>query len=202
VIDELTNARNASLGKQTEVLERVLFSSKNLASTLTAMRDAGLRDAYLGAGSIAGTLWNAFHGFEPETGIRDLDIVYFDDENLDESAEAATTAKLRLALTDLETMIDVKNQARVHLWYPSRFGKEIPPYESTAHAIASWPSTASCIGVRLNGSETLDVCAPFGLHDLLSLVVRPNKLIVPEAVYSEKSERWKQQWPLLKIIPW
>ena len=170
--------------------------------TLNAIRDAQLPDAYLGAGAIAGTLWNAAHTFEADTGIRDLDILYFDDEHLDENTEAATTARLRLALNVLDTKIDVKNQARVHLWYPSRFGKEITPYHSTAEAIASWPTTATCIGVRLSESGTLDVCAPYGLHDLFSLIVRPNKLIVSEAVYSGKCERWKRHWPLLQILPW
>jgi uncharacterized protein len=202
VIHELANARNASLAEQVDVLERLLLSSTSVVATLVAIRDAELRDAYLGAGAIAGTVWNALHDFELHTGIRDFDVVYFDSEHLDEKAEAATATKLRFALNDLEMKIDVKNQARVHIWYPSRFGKEIPPYKSAAHAIASWPSTASCIGVRFNAAGTLDVCSPYGLHDLLSLVVRPNKLIVPEPVYSEKCQRWTQQWPLLKIIPW
>ena len=32
---------------------------------------------------------------------------------------------------------DVKNEARVHLWYEARFGAAIPPYQSAEAAIAT-----------------------------------------------------------------
>jgi uncharacterized protein len=202
MIRKIANARNAPLKDQCAVLEQVVRSSERLNLALNVIRSSTLPDRYLGAGAIAGTVWNAAHGFPLDHGIADFDIVYFDNEHLDEAAELRAAAKLTDELKVLNVKIDTKNQARVHLWYPHRFGKAIPPYESTAHAIATWPSTASCVGVRLNESDHLEVCAPYGLHDLLSLVVRPNKVIVPESVYAEKSARWKQVWPQLSVIAW
>jgi uncharacterized protein len=199
---EIANARNASLGKQCAVVEHLLLLSESVNLVLNAVRNSNLPDAYLGAGSIAATVWNAAHGFPSSNGISDFDIVYFDAEHLDEEAEAMAAAKLQNSLQVLNVKIDVKNQARVHLWYERRFGKVIPPYESTSHAISTWPSTSSCVGVRLNESNGLEICAPFGLHDLLSLVVRPNKVIVPESIYCAKSARWKQVWPLLTVLDW
>ena len=34
---------------------------------------------------------------------------------------------------------DAKNQAAVHLWYPARFGFEVPPFAASADAIATFP---------------------------------------------------------------
>jgi uncharacterized protein len=144
----------------------------------------------------------AIYGFLAEYGIADFDIVCFDSAHMSQAEEAVVASKLRAELVGLNVKVDVKNQARVHLWYESRFGKVIAPYESTAQAIATWPSTASAIGVRIDHEGELEVCAPFGLRDLFSLVVRPNKVIVPEPVYVEKSTRWKTEWPMLEIVPW
>lgn len=77
----------------------------------------------------------------------------------------------------------------------------IDPYRSTEHAIATWPSTASSVGVRRQ-SGSLVVCAPYGLSDLLGMVVRPNKEIVSRDVYQEKVQRWQRRWPRLRVISW
>ena len=98
-------------------------------------------------------------------------------------------------------VVDVKNEARVHLWYERRFGRNLEPYRSTGDAIATWPTTASSVGVRYDG-HTFVVCAPFGLADLISMVARANKTIVTRDVYEEKVARWAAQWPQLTVIPW
>ena len=82
----------------------------------------------------------------------------------------------------------------------SRFGRQLEPYRSTGDAIATWPTTASSVGVRYDG-HTFVVCAPFGLADLLSMVARANKTIVTRDVYEEKVARWAAQWPQLTVIP-
>jgi hypothetical protein len=101
----------------------------------------------------------------------------------------------------LGVTVDVTNEARVHLWYEQRFGVPLEPYGSTEEAIATWPTTASSVGVRPAGSG-LAVCAPFGLRDLFALVVRPNKTLVTEAIYTAKAARWQATWPRLTILGW
>ena len=110
-------------------------------------------------------------------------------------------ACVRNLLADLPVRPDAKNQARVHLWYAARFGYEIRPYCSCEDALASWPTTAAAIGIRwVDG--TLLVEAPFGIDDLLSLVVRPNRVQITPDIYAAKVERWGRVWPLLRILPW
>jgi hypothetical protein len=97
--------------------------------------------------------------------------------------------------------IDVKNEARVHLWYEAKFGYAIRPYASVADAITTFPTTATAVGLR-PGPEGLAVFAPYGLADLLGLIVRPNKRQITRSIYEAKVTRWTSVWPGLKVVPW
>jgi hypothetical protein len=160
-----------------------------------------LPDWYLGAGCIAQTIWNQLHGLDAEEGIKDYDLVYFDPTDLSVEGERAAEARVEERCADLSVTLDVKNEARVHLWYGKRFGRTIEPYRSSEHAISTWPTTASSVGVRIEDGR-LAVCAPFGLRDVFAMVARPNKAIVSRDVYEEKVARWATRWPRLTIIPW
>ena len=89
----------------------------------------------------------------------------------------------------------------MHLWYADKFGKALAPYGSTEHAISTFPTTATCVGVRPDG-DGLAVVAPFGLSDLLGLIVRPNKTQISQAVYDAKVARWRPLWPGLTFLAW
>jgi hypothetical protein len=160
-----------------------------------------LPDWYLGAGGVAQTVWNLRHGYAAEEGIKDYDLVYFDCTDLSEDARREVEGEVTSRLAMPAVALDVHNEARVHLWYEQRFGRRLDPYRSTEHAIATWPTTASSVGVRRD-SERFVIYAPFGLSDLLGMVVRPNKAIVSREVYEEKSQRWKRRWPGLQVISW
>jgi hypothetical protein len=75
---------------------------------------------------------------------------------------------------------EAKNQAAVHLWYPKRFGVDVPPFRSCAEAVGAFPETATCVGVRLPADVDLFVVvSPHGLDDLLGCVCRHNPVRVP-----------------------
>jgi uncharacterized protein len=97
--------------------------------------------------------------------------------------------------------LDVKNEARVHLWYKDRFGYAIEPYSSSADAIATFPTTATSVGIRRILGK-FECCAPFGLDDLFGLVVRPNKRQITRSIYEAKVDRWRSIWPGLTFQPW
>ena len=184
-----------------ERLEMILCRDPTVGAILQRARALDLPDWYLGAGGVAQTVWNHLHGFEPMTGIKDYDLVYFDETDLSAGGEQVRARSVTEQLGDLDVTLDVKNEARVHLWYEQRFGIKIPPYRSTEHAISTWPTTASSIGVR-SEAQGVVVCAPFGLDDLFSMVVRANKTLISEEIYLAKVERWLQHWPRLTIVPW
>lgn len=192
---------DAPLDEQLVALEGALATNPVVSAILQRVPQLGLADWYVGAGGVTGTVWNVLHGFDPLHGIKDYDLVYFDPQDLSAEAEAATDRRVREILADVQVELDVTNEARVHLWYPTRFGPTIPPYQSTEHAISTWPTTASSIAVRVH-RDSLVVCAPFGLRDLFAMVVRPNKAIINEHVYNDKASRWADHWPRLRVLPW
>ena len=189
------------LARQVVALEPIVRSNPVVADVLDQLPALSLGPWYIGAGSVAGTVWNHLHGFAPTHGIKDYDVVYFDAEDLSESAEKAVEARVTELLGVHGAAVDVTNEARVHTWYEQRFGRPLSPYRSVEHAIATWPTTASSIGVRCDGVEFV-VCAPFGLADLFAMVVRANTTLVDEPVYRAKAQRWCRTWPQLTALPW
>ncbi len=186
---------------QAERLASVLESSALLAPVLSRWPDIGLPNGWLAAGAVAQTIWNVAHRYPPEANIRDIDLVYFDADDLSAEAEAANEARIRDLFADLGIAMDVKNEARVHLWYPAKFGHSIAPYGSAEEAIATFPTTSTAVGVRPRGPH-FDICAPFGLDDLFGLLIRPNKAQITQAIYEAKVARWRLYWPELKIRDW
>lgn len=192
---------HAPLHEQVAALERLVQANRIASAILAWAQRFGLPSWYLGAGAITQTVWNDLHGFDPTYGIKDYDIVYFDSDNLARDHEKDIEATIQRDLGHLGVKLDVTNEARVHLWYAQRFGRPIPAYNSTEHAISTWPTTASSIGTRYDQSGFV-VCAPFGLFDLFSLIVRANPAIINRGVYEEKASRWSNRWPRLSVTPW
>lgn len=182
-------------------LGSILMNSPALRAILTGAQTLCLRDYYVGAGAVCQTVWNHLCGFDPLHGISDVDFVYFDDTDLSWEAEDEVVRRVTARFAHLPLRLDVKNQARVHLWYGSRFGADIPTYPSLECAIDTWPTTASAVGVRLEG-EKLVVYAPFGPSDLMNRVIRPNKRQITREIYKAKCEKWKARWPELTVVPW
>jgi hypothetical protein len=191
----------APLHLQVEYLDAALKLNAVTQAMLTVGAELALPSWYLGAGGIAQTVWNLRHGFDPTSGIKDYDLVYFDPDDLSVEAERRYEVEVARRLSESGVVVDVKNEARVHLWYGERFGRHIDPFRSTEEAIATWPTTASSVGVRRD-QEGFIVCAPFGLADLLGMVARPNKTIINRDIYEEKVSRWAARWPQLRVIPW
>jgi hypothetical protein len=127
--------------------------------------------------------------------------VYFDPSESTSETERRTEKRAADYFADIAANVDLTNEARVQQWYPERFGRAIPPYRSTEHAISTWPTTASSIGVRLDGKR-LQVCALFGLHDLFGLIARPNKTLIDRPMFEAKVERWALLWPNRRVVPW
>ena len=179
----------------------IILNSPLIKEILYVLNDINQFEYYLGAGCIAQTVWNYNFGKPYDYGIKDIDFIYYDQNDLSAQSEERTSRHIAELLSFTGKEIDCKNQARVHLWYQSKFGVVLSQYESLERAIDTWPTTASAVGVRIKDHD-LEIYAPYGLEDLLSGVVRANKLLITESVYSDKSKKWKGKWDQLTIIPW
>ena len=117
---------------------------------------------YLVAGALCQTVWNVTTGQPPEAGILDYDLVYFDASDLSWAAEDAVIKRGEEVFAGLPAPVQIRNQARVHLWYESRFGIPCPPHTSSEAAISTYEATAACLGVRLLPAGRWRVFAPTG----------------------------------------
>ena len=177
------------------------MDSPILRAVLRRWDEIALPDCWLVAGALAQSVWNASFGLPASHGISDIDLVYFDGEDLTEESEAQQARRLAALFRDLPVRLDVKNEARVHLWYAGKFERSIAAYSSTFDAMTTFPTTATAVGVRPIGVD-LQVAAPYGLTDLMRCVVRPNKKQITRDIYEAKIRRWRSLWPGLSIHDW
>ena len=180
-----------ALVRHNPVVDEVLRRAEPLA----------LPDWYLTAGCLYQTVWNVLDGAEPTRGILDYDLFYFDGTDLSWDAEDRVIKDAAQVFDGCGGEVEVRNEARVHLWYEDHFGRPCPPYTSSAAAIDTFAATACCVGMRVVGGVP-EVYAPFGFDDLFDFVLRPNPVLAPRAVYEQKAERWKALWPRLTVIDW
>ncbi|WP_175917806.1 nucleotidyltransferase family protein [Burkholderia pyrrocinia] len=169
-------------------------------SALSAARGIGLKSWCIGAGAIRNLVWDSLHGYATPTSLADVDVAYFDPSDLTSTRD--TEIQCGLTAQRPEIPWEVTNQAAVHLWFEDAFGYPVPPFRSLTEAIASWPEYTTAVGLTLLSDGTIDVCAPYGLDDLFSMVVRRNPARVSVDTYHRRIEqkRYKDRWPRVTVI--
>jgi uncharacterized protein len=180
------------------LIEAVLRNRANRI-LLERLPGLGLPDVWLVSGSVFQTVWNALTGRAPDYGIKDYDVFYFDaDTSWD--AEDTNIRCVAAAFSDIGVSVQVRNQARVHLWYPNKFGIAYPPLQRATEGIDRFLAVAAQIGIR-QAQGNYDVYAPHGLDDLSTLTIRPNLCPNFSAhFYEPKAAAWKVRWPELTIL--
>lgn len=183
-------------------LRSALSRNHTLVDVLERATRLDAPDWYLTAGCLFQTVWNVVTGRPPTEGIKDYDLFYFDADDLSWGAEDRVIRRGRNVFTGLPAEAEVRNEARVHVWYEEKFGVPCEPFTSTEDAVDSFAATACCLGVRLERDRSWRIYAPYGVSDVFDLVLRPNPVLAPRHVYETKARRWKQQWPELTVLPW
>ncbi|GHG23950.1 MULTISPECIES: nucleotidyltransferase family protein [Amycolatopsis] len=181
-------------------LRTVLWRNEILVELLHRAREFDLPGWYLTAGCVVQTVWNVLSERAATHGIEDYDLFYHDSADLSWAAEDRVIRTVAEACEDLRVDVEVRNEARVHLWYEAKFGTPCSPFPSTEAAIDAFPAVCSCVGVRLEPGGTWRFYAPHGLDDLFAMVVRPNPVLAPRAVYERKAARWRSRWPELTVL--
>jgi hypothetical protein len=190
------------LDEQLATLTSVLSRNEVLLEVLERSASLALPGWYVTAGCLFQTVWNVVTDRPPTSGIKDYDVFYFDGSDLSWEAEDAVIAAGAEAFAGLPAEVEIRNEARVHLWYEQKFGVACAPYASTEAAIDSFAATTCCLGVRLEPGGRWRVYAPHGLSDVFNLVVRPNPVLAPREVYESKTARWRLHWPELTVLEW
>lgn len=164
-----------------------------------ALEELELPDAWLVSGCLVQTVWNVLTGRAVDYGILDYNVFYFDPDTSWE-AEDAVIRRLQHHLGMPQIAIEVRNQARVHLWYPEKHGLPYPPLARASEGINRFLTKNTQVGIR-RGAEGFEVYAPNGFADIAGLIVRPNPgPNFSTANYAAKANRWKALWPDLTVL--
>ena len=188
--------------QQRAALTDIVRSSPVLMEVLRGLREDRLPDHLLVAGAIYNLVWNRLTGRPDLNGINDIDVFYFDDRDLSYEAEEVVIQRLARRFAHLPLPVQVRNQARVHLWFPQKFGVAFEPLTSSGEMLGRYASKTHSVGVRLESDDQLSIVAPFGLDDIFSFRIVPNTVLMNRPAHEAKGARAKSVWPEITVIPW
>jgi hypothetical protein len=177
-------------------LKEILTATPGLMRVLATARDLNLPDWLVFSGAVHQPVWNHLTGRAPEYGLSDYDLAYFDASDTSYEAEDRIIGKVAAAFAPpLRDLVEVRNQARVHLWFEDRFGEPYTALARTAEALERFAAPAFAVGARLETDSRLTILAPFGLEDLFALRIRPNPGRTAKGldrIIAKARERWPE----------
>ena len=156
----------------------------------------GAPQTLLTGGCLAQTWWNIAAGRDPQAGIRDYDLFYWDaDTSWD--AEDAVIRRAAVLFDPLGLPVEPRNQARVHLWFDAKFGVPCPPLASAAAGIDRF----LFLGIRLGLDADWRLHAPAGLADTLAAYLRPDPAMPRLEQARPKAADYRARFPELRLAP-
>ncbi|MDT4852739.1 Nucleotidyltransferase [compost metagenome] len=168
------------------------------AELLQRLDSLRLPQCHLTAGCLFQAVWNRQTGRAPDWGVKDYDVFYFDAADLSWEAEDRVIRAVQALTADLRVAVEVKNQARVHLWYRDRFQADYPQLTRTTDGIDRYLIACTCVGIDTR-SRTLYV--PNGLDELQRGILRMNPRFAQPAMFRDKARSYQERWPWLSIVP-
>ena len=179
-------------------LEAILRAAPSLMAVMETARELALPDWLIFSGAIYQRVLNHLTGRHPDHGIKDYDLAYFDPDTSWEAEDAVIRRVAAAFEPPVREMVEVRNQARVHLWFEGKFGEPYSALRNTAEALSRFTTTAFSVGARLEADDRLTLVAPFGLEDLYALRLCPNP--IRQTGGFEKSTLTAQaRWPELRL---
>ena len=181
-------------------LVEIVRADADLMQVLTTVRGLGLPDWRVFSGAVYQSVWNAVTGRPVGYGRKDFDLGYFDpDTSWD--AEDVVIKRVAAAFDEpFRSDVEVRNQARVHLWFMDRFGEDYEPLRDTDAALTRFVAPAFALGVRQEDDDTISVAAPFGLQDVFDMVIRPNPNRPLARGWDKVVASARERWPELTVI--
>ncbi|WP_373356400.1 nucleotidyltransferase family protein [Pseudoroseicyclus sp. CXY001] len=198
----MTHLRLEGAGEaaQRAALMEIVRASPRLMAAFEAARDLDLPDWWIVSGALYNQVWNALTGRPELYGVKDIDLFYFDPD----TSWAAEDRVIRAATARFpgEPPLEVRNQARVHLWYEQHFGRPCPAYRNSRQPIDHFACRTHCVGMKLLESGDFEIYAPYGLGDIFAFRLTPNPVMDNRATHEAKAARAVALWPELAVEPW
>jgi len=131
-------------------LRALLTRNATVVEVLARAAVLALPDWYLVAGCLYQTVWNVVTGQPPESGILGYDLAYYDSSDLSWHAGDAITREGGRLFGDLPAPVQIRNQARVHLWYEQKFGVACPPHDCAEAATGTFEAPLPALACALS----------------------------------------------------
>ncbi|MBE1204275.1 nucleotidyltransferase family protein [Aminobacter carboxidus] len=186
---------------QRQVLLDILLADPIVRPALAAADKLDLPQWMLVSGALYNSVWNRLTGRPAGHGIKDVDLFYFDGSDLSWEAEDAIIRRGTDAFAHLPLPVEIRNQARVHLWFEDHFGSPRAPLGSSAESLEHFASRTHAVGLALVDG-TPQVWAPFGLDDIFAFRITPNHRNDNRATHEAKGRRARQMWPEVTVFDW
>lgn len=191
----------ADAAVQRRALVEMIKADAVLMAFLHGMVELGLPDPLLGSGAIYNMVWNVLTGRPRHRGINDADIVYFDAGDRSYEAEDRVIKRVQGHFAGSPIPVEVRNQARVHLWFPGKFGMAYPELTCSRDMLLYFATRTHAVAARIEKDEIV-IHAPFGLDDMFSFRLTPNPALDNRATHEKKAARALALWPELRFEPW
>ncbi len=189
------------ISEQNEKFISIIKQNKDLMLILDYIQSLNLPNFYIAAGAVFQTIWNYYDNNPLNYNIKDIDIIYYDSNNLSKEDEKKLEYNISQYFKDMNYEFDVHNEARMHLWKKNE-NKNIDQYKNSEDAIDQWIATVHAIGITKKNNK-IEIYAPYGLSDIFSRTVRPIKHKAnSEELYNKKVAAWKNRFNNLNIIEW
>jgi len=173
-------------------IQQLLQQDLERLRLLNLVASINLKDAYIAAGFVRNMVWDELHQKALSTPLNDVDVVFFDADDKDNSL--AEKALKVLQGLDQSVPWQVKNQAHMHLQNKDR------AYLNTCDAMSFWPEKETAIGVQLRSNKQIKVLAPFGTRSLFQGMISHNPKRT-RSVFLQRvhAKGWLDIWPQLRI---
>lgn len=182
-------------------LVEIVRADPNLMHVLTTVRALDLPDWRLVSGAVYQAVWNLQTGRAAGYGVKDYDLAYFDASDVSYEAEDVVIKRVAAAFDEpFRSQVEVRNQARVHLWFENRFGEPYAPLGSTDQALSRFVAPTFAVGVRLEADDEITIAAPFGLEDVFAMTIRPNPLRPVAKGWARTITNARGRWPELTVV--
>lgn len=190
------------ISEQNEKFISIIKQNKDLMLILDYIESLNLPNFYIAAGAVFQTIWNYYDNKPLDYNIKDIDIIYYDSNNLSKEDEKKLEYNISQYFKDMNYEFDVHNEARMHLWKKENENRNIDQYKNSEDAIDQWIATVHAIGITKKNNN-IEIYAPYGLSDILSRTIRPIKHKAnSKELYNKKVTGWKSRFDNLNIIDW
>lgn len=190
------------ISEQNEEFISIIKQNKDLMLILDYIESLNLPNFYIAAGAVFQTIWNYYDNKPLNYNIKDIDIIYYDSNNLSKEDEKKLESNISQYFKDMNYEFDVHNEARMHLWKKENENRNIDQYKNSEDAIDQWIATVHAIGITKKNNK-IEVYAPYGLSDIFSKTIRPIKHKAnSKELYNKKATAWKNRFDNLNIIEW